>query len=249
MAAPDRFDVRSLSATYRDGHHVGRHRHDWAQLIHARSGVMRVLAEGRAWTIPPTRGLWIPAAAEHEFVVKGEVAFRTLYVAARRAGGVTRGIGVFEVSPLLRELILHIVAGQMLDPALPAQDRLAGLLVDLVEAAPGIDLMLPLPRDPRARRLADHFQAHPDDGADLPRLAAMAGASVRTLQRLFAAETGIAVDAWRQKARLIASTAALAEGAGVTTTALDCGYDSPSAFIAAFKRHFAMTPRQFARAG
>jgi AraC-like DNA-binding protein len=27
-----------------------------------------------------------------------------------------------------------------------------------------------------------------------------------------------------------------------------CGYDSPSAFIAAFKRHFGMTPKQFANA-
>lgn len=210
---------------------------------------MRVRTEGQVWLVPPTRALWIPAGAEHEFVVKGEVAFRTLYVAPPRAGAATRGVGVFEVAPLLHELILHIVAGQMLDPDVPAQDRLAGLLIDLVEAAPAIDLMLPLPTDPRAHRLADRFQAHPDDLADLPRLAASAGASVRTLQRLFSAETGMTIDAWRQKARLIASTAALAAGASVTTAALDCGYDSPSAFIAAFKRQFAMTPRQFARIG
>lgn len=211
--------------------------------------MMRARTAGEVWLVPPTRALWVPAGVEHEFVVKGEVAFRTLYVSPARAEAVTRGIGVFEVSPLLRELIVHIAAGQMLDPNLPAQDRLAGLLVDLVEAAPAMDLRLPLPADPRARRLAERFQAEPDDVSGLPELALAAGASVRTLQRLFAAETGITVDAWRQKARLIASTAALAGGASVTTAALDCGYDSPSAFIAAFRRQFAMTPRQFARMG
>ena len=46
---------------------------------------------------------------------------------------------------------------------------------------------------------------------------------------------------------VVGSTAALSNGAKVTTAALDFGYDSPSAYIAAFKRHFGMTPRQFAR--
>lgn len=243
----DPFDVRSLSLTYRDGHHVGRHRHDWAQLIHARSGMMRVLAQGQVWLAPPTRAIWIPAGVEHEFGIKGEVAFRTLYVAPERADAVTRGIGALEVGPLLGELILHILGLQMLDPNQPRHDRLAGVLVDLIDAAPALDLMLPLPRDSRARRLADHFQDRPEDTADLPRLAAMAGASVRTLQRCFVAETGMTVDLWRQKARLIASTAGLSLGASVTLAALDCGYDSPSAFIAAFKRQFGMTPRQFAK--
>jgi AraC-like DNA-binding protein len=208
---------------------------------------MRVLAGDQLWIVPPTRAIWIPAGTEHEFRVKGEVAFRTLYVAAERGACIDRPIDAFEVAPLLAELILHILSLEMLDPNLPGHDRLAGLLVDLVNAAPSVDLMLPLPRDARALRLADHFQLQPEDRADLPNLAAMAGASVRTIQRCFVAETGMTVDAWRQKARLIASTAALSSGTSVTVAAIDCGYDSPSAFIAAFRRQFAMTPRQFAR--
>jgi AraC-like DNA-binding protein len=240
------FDVRTLSLTYSDGFHVGRHRHDWAQLIHARSGLMRVESEGRIWLVPPTRAIWIPAQTEHEFKVRGEVAFRTLYVSASRGASIERSIGAFEVSPLLGELILHILALQMLDLTIASHDRLAGVLADLINAAPPIDLMLPLPSDPRACRLADHFELRPQDGAGLPHLAAQAGASVRTLQRCFISETGLTVDSWRQKARLIASTVSLANGSNVTNAAFDCGYDSPSAFIAAFKRQFGMTPRQFA---
>lgn len=245
----DHLDVRSLSLTCRDGYHVGRHSHDWAQLIHARSGLMRVVAAGQVWFVPPTRAIWIPAHVEHEFSARGEVAFRTLYVAAGRGSGVSRGIGSFEVGGLLGELILHILSLEMLDPGEPSHDRLAGVLIDLINQAPATDLMLPLPRDPRARRLADHFQDRPDDDAQLPRLATMTGASVRTLQRRFLAETGLPIDLWRQKARLIASTAALWQGSSVTLAAFDCGYDSPSAFIAAFRRQFGVTPGQFAKAG
>ena len=241
------YDVRSLSLTYHDGHKVASHRHEWAQLVYASSGMMRVLADGHVWLVPPTRAIWIPAGMEHQFNVRGEVAFRTLYVAPERSQSVERNIGALEVSFFLGELILHIHSRQMLDPRLPSHDRLAGVLVDLINDAPPIDLRLRLPNDARARLLADHFQAQPADGSNLPCLAAKVGASVRTLQRCFVAETGMGIDAWRQKARLIASTASLSLGSSVTFAALECGYDSPSAYIAAFKRQFAMTPRQFAR--
>jgi len=38
---------------------------------------------------------------------------------------------------------------------------------------------------------------------------------------------------------------ALANGASVTETALEAGYQSPSAFIAAFKRAFGQTPARY----
>lgn len=240
--------VRTLSVTYYDGHHVPPHRHDWGQLVHARSGIMRVIASSRIWVVPPTRAIWIPPGIEHEFATKGHVAFRTVYFPATRCGPDLRDLGAIEVSPLLRELILHVCAIAMLDLDCIGHNRLAGVLTDLIAAAPSIDLALPLPADPRALRLAEHFQAQPGDRANLPSLAARAGASVRTLQRCFSHETGMTIEAWRQKARLVASAAALSGGGSVTTAAFDSGYDSPSAFIAAFKRQFDMTPRQFARA-
>lgn len=242
-----KYDVRSLSLTYYDGYEIPEHSHDWAQLIYARSGMMRVIADGHLWLVPPTRAIWIPAQTKHRFSAQGRVAFRTLYVAPDQSYEVNREIGSLEISPLLRELILHICALQMLDTERSSHDRLAGLLVDLINEARPIDLMLPLPSDPRALRLVTHFQSYPDDNTGLPQLAATVGASVRTLQRCFLAEIGISIDTWRQKSRLIASTSALAGGSSVTLAALESGYESPSAFIAAFKRQFEMTPGQFAK--
>jgi AraC-like DNA-binding protein len=43
------------------------------------------------------------------------------------------------------------------------------------------------------------------------------------------------------------SAAALATGASVTEAALECGYESASAYIAAFRRHFDVTPGEFGR--
>ena len=93
--------------------------------------------------------------------------------------------------------------------------------------------------------LAERLQAKPDERADFKVLARAAGASLRTFQRIFPAETGLTLEAWRQKARLIHGAARLIEGCSVTTTALDCGYDSVSAFIAAFKAAYGVTPARF----
>ena len=47
---------------------------------------------------------------------------------------------------------------------------------------------------------------------------------------------------WRQKARLLDSLRRIAEGSSVTDAALDSGYFSVSAYIAAFKTTFGTTP-------
>jgi AraC-like DNA-binding protein len=247
MSRGDGFDVRSLSVTYRNGHIINAHRHPWAQLVYARSGVMHVTADNELWLVPPTRAIWVPPEQSHAIAMKGETALRTLYMREDRAGAVNGRTGALEVGPLLGELIVHIVSVGMLDPRRPDHDRLAGVLMDLVAAAPRMDLLLPLPTDPRARKLADRLRNDPGDKRPLADLAAEAGASLRTLQRCFAGETGLTIELWRQKARLAHSAAALAGGASVTDAALDCGYDSASAYIAAFRRQFGATPGQFRR--
>ena len=241
----DGFAVRSLAVTYPDGMRLTRHDHPWGQLVFGMRGVMRVITNDAAWLAPPTRAIWLPAGLAHEIVMKGEVAMRSLYMCPERASVLPTSPSVIEVATLLRELILHILNIGMLDPRKPEHDRLAGLLIDLLIQARPQDLALPLPRDPRARALAERLQANLDDRSDFGSLARAAGASLRTLQRLFPAETGLTLDAWRQKARLIWAVGQMSGGASVTTTALECGYDSPSAFITAFRRQFGVTPGRY----
>ena len=73
-------------------------------------------------------------------------------------------------------------------------------------------------------------------------LATVAGLSPRTIQRLFLAETGLPFAQWRQRLRLLHGATALGEGKSVTEAGLEAGYAGTSAFIAAFRRHFGVTP-------
>lgn len=73
------------------------------------------------------------------------------------------------------------------------------------------------------------------------------GASRRTLARLFREQTQLSFREWRQRLRLLNAVAALEEGVSVTRVASDLGYDSTSAFISLFQRHFGQPPGCFAR--
>lgn len=241
----DGFLVRSLAVTYPDGFEITDHAHPWGQLVYGLSGVMQVTEAGRVWLAPPTRAVWLPAEQAHGIRMRGAVAMRTLYVAPAAAEALPGEAAVVQVEPLLRELILHVLAVGMLDPGTPEHTRLAVVLVDRIASAPREDLALPLPADLRARALAETLLEDPSCRAGLAELAGATGGSLRTLQRLFPRETGLTLEAWRQKARLLHGLARLTAGASVTEAAYDCGYDSPSAFITAFRRLFGSTPATY----
>ncbi len=244
-ASGDGFWVRSLAETYRAGGRIPRHQHPWGQLVYAIRGTLRIVTPCAVWLAPPTRAVWLPPDRPHEILMAGEAALRTLYIDPVTAAPLPSTEAVLEVAPLLRELILHILSIGMLGPGIAAQERLAALLIDLLVMARPQDLSLPLPRTQSALAIADALQRDPAGAESLASLARAAGASLRTLQRRFPAETGLTLDAWRQKARLLQAVAALGGGASVTRAALDSGYDSPSAFITAFKRQFGVTPGRY----
>lgn len=234
--------VRTLACTYFGGHHIEPHAHPWGQLIYAASGVMRVKAAGRLWLVPPARAVWAPAGAEHEIWARGDFAMRTLYIAPRLAGALPKDCIGLDVPPLLRELIVHIVGLGMLHEGEPDHEALAQVAVSLLKAPSALPSSLPWPKDRRAVAAAELLLADPSSSSDLADLARKAGASARTLQRLFLDETGLGFAEWRQRLRLLHAAALLGEGESVTNAGLEAGYASTSAFIAAFKKQLGRTP-------
>jgi AraC-like DNA-binding protein len=140
-------------------------------------------------------------------------------------------------------LILRVVELAALDSRVESEVHLMSVLMDELAGAPAGPLALPLPADPRALAAAMQVLSKPADGLTLTALARQHGVSARTLERLFRAETGMPFGLWRQKARLLESVRLLVESRSVTHAALESGYSSVSAYIAAFKQTFGCTPR------
>jgi AraC-like DNA-binding protein/quercetin dioxygenase-like cupin family protein len=244
--------ARALSSTYSSGYQMPSHRHMSHQLLFATTGAMTVNDDRHTWMIPPGRAVLIPAGIPHAIRMWGDVAMRSLYFPIDTPLSTPLGAGtppfgtdacrVISVRPLLRELILRVAELAALDSRVEAESNLMRVLMDELESARIEPLLLPLPTDARAKNVADIVLTNPADAITADALARRAGLSTRTLERLFRAQTGMRFGLWRQKAKLLESVRVLVEGGSVTEAALESGYSSVSAYIAAFKQTFGCTP-------
>jgi AraC-like DNA-binding protein len=235
----------TLSYDYEAGHVVAEHVHAEDQLVHAVTGVMTVRTPKGLWVVPPQRAVWVPGLTPHAIAMTGAVTMKTVYLAPRLARRMPRSCCVVQVSPLLRELVVRACESRTLDAAAPRQAHLVALLVDEIEAAPTTPLTLPHPRDPRACVIADALVEDPGDARKLAALAKMAGASPRTIERVFRAETKMTFARWRQQLRLLHAMRLVAAGEKVSTAAVDAGFASASAFIYVFRRALGTTPGEY----
>ncbi len=208
---------------------------------------MTVRTPEGAWVVPVHRGVWVPAGTRHSIEMSGHVSLRTLYLVPRLGRLLPDKPRVIAISPLLRELILRMVELDCLNLRNPDHAHLVSVLIDQVQAMQSDAVYLPMPRDARAKRIAAMLQKEPSDTRSLVELSKLAGASKRTIERLFKFETGLGFGKWRQQLRLGHALRRLAAGDAVTTVAMDVGYESVSAFISAFRMTFGKTPGQYFR--
>lgn len=243
--------LRSLGMRLPPGYRIEAHHHDWHQLVYATEGVLTVATETGAWVVPPERGVWIPAGLRHSVRMTGTVRMQTLY-ARPRGSEAWAGAGaeplwpttcsVLGVTPLVRELILEVVRIGMLFSDVEDHVRLAAVLASRLENIREVPLEVTLPTDPRARRVADRAREDLAVQRTIAELSVGCGASARTVERIFRRETGLTFARWLQRVRALRALELLASGESVTRAALAVGYDSPSAFIAMFKRVLGRTP-------
>lgn len=228
-----------------DGAVVPWHAHAHAQLIYGASGLMRIESSAGAWVVPPARAVWIPAGIEHQVTCVGRVVMQAVYVLPQAAPWLPRDCLVMDVSPLLRELVAAAMELEADYDLGGPEARLVAVLIDGLRARPLEKLHLPMPEDKRLRAVTQSLIANPGDARTLADFAGDAGASARTLARRFVAETGLSFGAWRQQLRLHEALARLASGEPVTSVAFAVGYDSPSAFIAMFRKTLGDTPGRY----
>ena len=247
-SADRRSQVTTFARDYSAGHVVPSHFHDRDQLVYASRGVMTVRTDDGTWVVPTHRAVWIPAAIPHTIAMSGIVAMRTLYLRPRLARTLPRSCCVVHVPALLRELILHACTLGALDKTIRWQGHFIQVIVNQLQAIRVVPLQLPNPSDPRALRVAQMLLDDPSDRRTLMDLCRTAGASKRTVERLFQEDLGMTFSKWRQQLRLMQAMRLLAEGAKITHVALESGYSTPSAFISMFRKTLGTTPTLYFRA-
>jgi len=247
--APGNTDITTLSRDYHAGHVVPPHFHNRDQLVYASRGVMTVRASDSAWVVPTDRAVWIPATLTHTIIMSGAVSMRTLYLRPRLAKALPRSCCVVNISPLLKELILHACTLKALNKKIEPQKHVIDLVVDQLKTIQTVSLQLPHHSDPRSLRVAGALLSDPGDQRTLTQICKGIGAGKRTIERLFQEETGMTFGKWRQQLRLMHAMRLLADGAKVTHAAMEAGYSTPSAFISMFRKAWGTTPTRCFEAG
>ena len=223
---------------------ISEHMHGSDQLIYATRGVMEVSSGQNLWMIPPYFGLWVPARTVHQIRMPETVSMRSIYVRRGRVG-LPAACRVLHVRPLLRELIVEIVNRGELRARDQVHEALYTLLIAELTSASSVATTVLLPEDPRAIAIARQLLSNPGLRMALSTLCASAGVSVRTLERLFRRETGLAFESWRRQLRLMRAVEMLIGGCSVKEVAFAVGYRRPSAFVEAFRSVYGNTPKRW----
>lgn len=234
-----------LAHDYSHGATEPWHHHSCAQLIHTLSGVVRVETEQGSWTVPPSRGVWLPAFTRHRLYITGAVAARTLFIDPLARADLPASCQVVQISALLRELIIHAIDLPVSYAPASRSERIYELILDEIRGMDALPYALPLPQSPRLRALCMQIQADLAGDWSLAAASARLNLSGRTLARHFVRETGLQFSDWVRRARVAVALTRLAQGDSVLRVALDLGYESPSAFSAMFRRLLGVSPTDY----
>lgn len=232
--------VRVWPTQHLSGTRISFRYDEWGQLVYAAEGSITVETPDGAWVVPPHRAVWVPPATPHEVVVHGRTTLRSLYL--RENPKLSKRSCTLGLTPLARELILHIAAVAPLTKTKPEHRRLAAVLIDHLHELPVLPVYLPQPRTVVAQNAASLLT---EWSISTVEVASHVGLSLRSLERLFKEETGLSLGAWRQQARLMESLRLLSQGESVGNVAFQVGYAGDSAFIYAFRRAFGIPPGAF----
>ncbi|MFK0382884.1 AraC family transcriptional regulator [Agrobacterium sp. NPDC090273] len=233
--------------TKRRGEALPLHSHDEAQLTFAASGMVQVHTDDGVWLVPPQLAAWIPAGVSHRLDIMTDaelwmVHWQQSAIREWVPSAFPQRAFASRVTPLLRSLLDAAVAA---DPQSEKAALIVRLMLHELTAMQDAPTFLPLPKSPTGRRVAELALADHANLMDLGELASRAATSVRTASRLFPAETGMTLKAWRQRARIAWTMRRLAEGEPIARVADQAGFASTAAFSHAFRQVTALTPTAF----
>jgi AraC-like DNA-binding protein len=223
-------------------HDSGHHSHRRHQLLFSATGCITIEFEQTLCLLPPRRAAWIPAGTVHRALMRGVLAYRSLYFSTSLPfSGFP--LQVIEVNPLLFEVIERMAFWPWDMPA-DQQTSLVTVFGEELQTARSENWRLPFPVDVRLSSWLDDVRK----GVLPPRLNQLAqfiGASERTISRIFIKDTGMSYQRWRQQWRALKAIELLAEEENISNVAQQLEFISDSAFIAFFRQHTGFTPTRY----
>ncbi len=221
------------------------HFHDMHQVMCPLEGALVVEVTGGRHLVPCQLAAWIPAGIRHRMSLRS-VKWISLFFPKHMVEDPGDRIRAVLVTPLMREMVRTAVRWPMRgeDTRLRANffETMAGLFNEwIVEEA---DLFLPTIDDGPLQRAMDYTSGHL--GENVSGICKSAGMSERSLRRKLKQATGMTLNEFRSRHRLIRAVSLLGEtDRPVGEIAFQCGYESPSAFSRAFRATMRETPRDY----
>lgn len=248
ISPDDSFDPDSFSepvigiASDLGVHDSGQHSHLRHQLLFSASGSITIELEQTLCQLPPRRAAWIPAGTIHRAMMRGVLAYRSLYFSTTLPLSLLP-LQIVEVNPLFFEVIERMAFwpwGMLAEQ----QVSLINVFCEEIQTARTENWTLQLPSDARLNLWLDGVRT----GELPPRLGQLSqqiGASERTISRVFIRDTGMNYQNWRQQWRLLKAMEMLCDGWQLSYVAQQLEFVSDSAFITFFRQHTGTTPARY----
>jgi AraC-like DNA-binding protein/mannose-6-phosphate isomerase-like protein (cupin superfamily) len=221
------------------------HSHDESQLLFQVRGELTCEASNALWIVPPQSALWVPGGVSHRIRGRAPLEGYSVFVEARANASLPRECCAVSVSTLFRELLFRLAARPAQYDVDGPDARLVAVLLDELAAAKVEKHRLPMPTEPRLRRLVEAMVANPADASTADTWARSVGIGERTLHRLLVKETGLSFGRWRQRLHVTLAIQRMARGASVQQVALELGYGSASSFVTMFRKAFGTSPARY----
>lgn len=227
------------------------HAHDEAQLTFAAAGMVQVHTEAGSWLVPAQLGVWIPARVMHRVEVLTDAELWMVHWDSATAHAwappapLERTFAL-RVTPLMRALLDAAFGADTKGESTAQKTELVvRLMLHELTATAHAPTFLPMPTSATGQRIAAVAAGDYRNALGVAEVATRAATSVRTLSRLFMAETGMTFKLWRQRARIVQAMDRLGRGKTIGQVASELGFSSTAAFSCAFRQVTDMTPTAF----
>lgn len=230
-------------------HLFALHTHPWHQLLYATSGVMVANLPGKRLFVPPGTAVWLPVGCEHSTYTEFGAELKSLYIEAGFEGVSCDEPLVLEVPPLMRELLLTAAGFDAEYPAKGYEQALIDLMLQTLSRLTVCEHTLPWPMDARLAELCTRLYTDPSVRPRIEQLAASLAMSGRTLERHFRRETGMTLQHWHTRMRLMKALELLNTDMSITLIALELGYSAPAPFILMFRERMGISPNRYRTQG